>query len=84
MKRNSIIGVIIAAWIVGLVGVFFFTQMAVDKKEKKLWMQAHEAISDYFSSQSGYMDVVYSGKSVAYEQIPIPEKPQKIDNPQSD
>lgn len=84
MKRNSIIWIIVATWLVGLVGVFFFTKMAVDKKEKKLWMLAHEALSDYFASQSSYMDVVYSGKSVAYEQIPIPEKPQKIDNPQSD
>lgn len=84
MKRNSIIWIIVATWLVGLVGVFFFTKKAVDKKEKKLWMQAHETLSDYFASQSSYMDVVYSGKSVAYEQIPIPEKPQKIDNPQFD
>ena len=84
MKRNSIIWIIIAVWLVGLVGTFFFTQMAVDKKEKKLWMQAHEALSDYFDSQSTYMDVVYFGRNVAYEQIPIPEKPRKFDKPQSD
>lgn len=84
MKRNSIIWIIVAAWLLGLVGVFFLTKLAVDKKEKKLWMQAHDALSDYFDSQSTYMDVVYSGKNVAYEQIPIPEKPQKKDNPQRD
>ncbi len=84
MKRTSIIWIIVAAWLLGLVAVFFFTKMAVDKKEKKLWMQAHDALSDYFDSQSTYMDVVYSGKNVAYEQISIPERPQKIDNPQQD
>ncbi|MBR1799043.1 MAG: hypothetical protein IJ789_05090 [Bacteroidales bacterium] len=84
MKRNSIIWIIIATWFVGLVGVFFSTKMAVDKKEKKLWMQAHNALSDYFDNQSTYMDVVYSGRTVAYEQISIPDRPQKRDNPQSD
>lgn len=84
MKRNSIIWIIVAAWLLGLVGVFFLSKVAVDKKEKKLWMQAHDALSDYFDSQSTYMDVVYSGRNVAYEQISIPKKPQKIDNPQQD
>lgn len=84
MKRNSIIWIIVAAWLLGLVGVFFLTKLAVDKKDKKLRMQAQTALSDYFDSQSRYLDIVYSGKAVAYEQIPIPDKPQKRDNPQTD
>ena len=83
MKKTYIIPVIIATWLICLVGAWFLINWGIEKKDEKLFTQAQTAIREYFQNQTRYIDIVYSGKKVSYVQVPIPEKPKKKDNTQS-
>lgn len=72
MKRTTIIGISIVVYLICGIGLYFATNVCLDKKQKRLRTEAHNNFSNFFEKQNKFVSVVYSGEEVYYEQIKVP------------
>lgn len=73
MKRTTIIWLIVLAYILCGVGLYFGTESFLDKKMNRLRAEAQNNLEHFFARQNKFVSVGYSGKKVAYEQISVPK-----------
>lgn len=83
MKKQTTLWIVICAYAICIIGGYFITKMIIDKKDLRLRRAAYNSLEDFFSSQNRFINIGYSGKTVSYEQILIPPKPQLVRNPKT-
>lgn len=72
MKRKTVIILSIVAYVFLIPIVYLGSKWYVDKKEDKEWSYAITNFENFFARQEKFVNIDYSGKKVAYEQIAIP------------
>ena len=77
MKRTTIIWIIFLAFILCGVALFFGAKSYLDKKDRRLRIDAQNNLEHFFARQDKFVSVGYSGKKVAYEQINVPKYEEK-------
>ena len=77
MKNKRILWIVVILYVASMVAAYFITKSIVEKKDNRLRVEAYDNLQEFFSQQSRFINIGYSGKKVAYEEIPIPPKPQK-------
>lgn len=77
MNKRILLWIVVVLYISSMAAAFFITRMVVEKKDTRLRVEAINSLRDFFSQQDRFINVGYSGKTVAYEEIPIPPKPRK-------
>ncbi len=74
-KKDVILLVIIATYIVAMVAMFFGVDKYIEAKDKRLYREVRRKVRDVFV-QDEYVDVVYLGSITGYEQIKVPKRPE--------
>lgn len=74
MKKTTIIRLIILAYVLCGVGLYFGTEFHLDRKTKRLRTEAMHNLEQFFAKQRKYVSVAYSGKKVSYKEISVPKR----------
>lgn len=66
-----IFGVVLAA------AIPFIAEVYVDKKDDREYKKASENLQKFFAQQNKFVSIDYSGESVVYDYVPIPNSPHE-------
>lgn len=88
MKTNKLIPIIIILYVLCLIGAYFVVNHHIEQKDKRLGKEIVEDVNNIFGCSNtpppdqrgeckGFIDILFSGGKVFYEQRPIPKQPSK-------
>ena len=67
---------IVLLWLISIPGIIYGVNSYINSKDKRLRSECESSVYRIFADQRSYVDVVYAGNDVDYEQMPIPLKSQ--------
>lgn len=77
-EKLTLLGIVLL-WLISIPGIIYGVNSYINSKDRRLRSECESAVYSIFADQWSYVDVVYAGNDVNYEQMPIPLK-SKIDS----
>lgn len=77
MQEKKVIGIIIFAYILAMIGMYYGVDSYIDKKDSRLFHEINNKLDLIFSQKKGYADIEYSDAWPEFKEAEIPRDPQK-------